>query len=380
MNKAFGLITGVILLLFLASCSSIIESEYRTVASHEEETPADESSDDYISVTSYSALKNAIIGMVRNSESKAVIRLENYDGDGETDIYNATYEVLNETALGAYVVKYFRCGAVSRFIGYDEVELSIAYKRTAEEISKIITATTADMAGQAIGTALENHETELALMISSQYVQESIVGETVDAYYVQNPLKLLLPPAYTTTLYPNTGSQQILEIRLTYPQSAEESASMLAELGARAEELAGAQNEDDVLQKVLGISRALADGTAYLDAEEANSTDEKPISAAAYGALVEGSASSEGFAMGLKAALDLMDIESYVVAGRLENVWHYWNIVAIDGAYYHIDLTMCKTEGFTEGFLKSDADMFARYWWDTGVYPTCEGGLVYGGG
>lgn len=379
MPKAIGLIVSVILMLLIfASCSSFIESDYISVAPHEEETSSDESSGDYISVKNYSALKNAIISMVKNGESSAIIRLENYDGDEETDIYQATYEIQNENALGAYVVKYFRFGGVSQVLGYYEFELNISYKRTAEEIDNIITATSADMVRQVIGTALKNRETNLALMISSQDVQESIVGETLESYYIQNPLNLLLPPAYTTALYPNTGSQQILEIYFTYSYTEEDSVSMLETLNNRAQELISV-NADSVARQVLGVSQSIVDSTTYLGEEEVwyNTSAEKPVTSTAYGALVNRSAVSEGFAMGFKAAMEQLGVNCSVVEGRLDSALHYWNIVEIDGAYYHIDLTMCKTEGFAYGFLKNDSDMFARYWWDTGAYSKCVGDLTY---
>lgn len=64
----------------------------------------------------------------------------------------------------------------------------------------------------------------------------------------------------------------------------------------------------------------------------------------AYGALILGKAACEGYAKATKLLLDMAGIECYVVNGTAINVGggresHMWNIVSIDGNYYHLDTT-----------------------------------------
>ncbi len=64
----------------------------------------------------------------------------------------------------------------------------------------------------------------------------------------------------------------------------------------------------------------------------------------AYGCLVRGYASCEGYAKAMKYLLDEMGIENHLALGSAENndnesVGHAWNTVKIDGNYYHIDAT-----------------------------------------
>ncbi|HOO25459.1 MAG TPA: transglutaminase-like domain-containing protein [Clostridiales bacterium] len=63
-----------------------------------------------------------------------------------------------------------------------------------------------------------------------------------------------------------------------------------------------------------------------------------------YGALVEGKAACEGYSKSAKMFLDLAGVESQVLTGNAKNAQggyepHMWNIVKIDGDYYHLDLT-----------------------------------------
>ena len=59
----------------------------------------------------------------------------------------------------------------------------------------------------------------------------------------------------------------------------------------------------------------------------------------AYGAMVEGVAVCEGYAEAFQYLLHRAGIFSYIVLGSSKGVGHAWNIVRIDGKYYHVDLT-----------------------------------------
>ena len=65
----------------------------------------------------------------------------------------------------------------------------------------------------------------------------------------------------------------------------------------------------------------------------------------AYGALVNGEAACEGYSKAAKYVFDKIGIESALVSGKAESDSnkgggdHMWNIVKINGNYYHLDLT-----------------------------------------
>ena len=84
-----------------------------------------------------------------------------------------------------------------------------------------------------------------------------------------------------------------------------------------------------------------------------------------YGALVEGKAVCEGYAEAYQYLLQLAGIQSFLAigsginpeTGSAEN--HEWNLVRIDGAYYHVDLTWDDQESqlFYAYFNKTDSLM-----------------------
>lgn len=104
--------------------------------------------------------------------------------------------------------------------------------------------------------------------------------------------------------------------------------------------------------------------------------DRPRVSYSGYGALKYHLAVCEGYAELTKIMLDIAGVESIVIAGIDEKsgVPHAWNLVKINGNYYHIDATWdatatIGTEGTKTYFLKSDNFMEKIRSWNTSKYP-----------
>lgn len=68
------------------------------------------------------------------------------------------------------------------------------------------------------------------------------------------------------------------------------------------------------------------------------------VSSSPYGCLVVGKASCEGYSKAIKRLLDRCGIENYFAMGETQDesdqyVGHLWNIVKINGEFYHLDAT-----------------------------------------
>lgn len=105
-----------------------------------------------------------------------------------------------------------------------------------------------------------------------------------------------------------------------------------------------------------------------------------------YGVLVNRVAVCDGFARTMQILLDMVGIESELVYGESygENGWygHAWNIVKIDGKYYHLDVTFdnidkdgrkVEKDSITHKYFNiSDRQISFDHRWDRSIYPACN--------
>ena len=118
----------------------------------------------------------------------------------------------------------------------------------------------------------------------------------------------------------------------------------------------------------LALHDALAARITYVDGTHAHN---------AYGALVLGEAVCEGYAEALQCLYHRVGIQSLLVLGNSVNPsttspeGHEWNMVRIDGKYYHVDLTW-NDQGSTlyhAYFNLTDARILEDYAIDPTAYP-----------
>lgn len=103
-----------------------------------------------------------------------------------------------------------------------------------------------------------------------------------------------------------------------------------------------------------------------------------------YGCLVLGVAVCEGYAKAMKLLCDLSGLECMLVMGKSTNNYadegHAWNIVKIDGEYYHVDVTNndpVTRDGSNiltyQYFNLPDSEMALYNSWSRADYPICTG-------
>jgi hypothetical protein len=103
-----------------------------------------------------------------------------------------------------------------------------------------------------------------------------------------------------------------------------------------------------------------------------------PESYSAYGTLVLGIGVCEGYAESMKLILDRLGTECLLVPGNSKGQNHVWNMVKIDGSYYHVDITWddpVSSDGtdllIYDYFNLTDSEMAKDHSWDTKAYPRC---------
>ncbi|MGE5677116.1 MAG: transglutaminase domain-containing protein [Pseudomonadota bacterium] len=181
----------------------------------------------------------------------------------------------------------------------------------------------------------------------------------------------------------------IMELELTYSYTPEKVAGMRKEADRAAEEIVGSVVSPVMsdYEKVLALHDYLIKNSRY-DVENANSDTVPAEEHEAYGVLVNGIGVCDSYAKAFKLLMDKAGVECLLVEGSstdasgqgTANLDHAWNIVSLDGEYYHIDTTWDDvaedrdSEDLVYHYLNlDDEDMLKTHQWDMENYPECLG-------
>ena len=365
MKRAAAWLAAIALALSLTGCASIFDAEYFSSSKYESE-PRETGSGGVVEIGSYLQLTLAINRLVSEHGESATLHFTAYDGDIAQDLAAACREVSTETALGNYAVDYISYD-LDRIVAYYEAEVYVFYKRSAEELDAIVSVNTPVGLYNTICGMLASLETRLVATLGAASIDEQAVLDYVEEAYFADPMACVEKPEATVSVYTGSGYQRIVELSVSYGAAAgalEYRREALGETAARL--LAGAVSENTAY-------RALQCANALVS--RCRSDEGAPDTL--WSAIMAGEASSEGMAVAYKALCDASGIECVVVAGRFDRAEHYWNIITVDGASYHVDVSRAGSLGFGSTFLMNDDQMWGSYWWDNQEYPVCDGPLSY---
>lgn len=363
---------ALVMAMLLCGCGSLLKKEYVTVVPHTEQYEAVEDTD-ILTVENFAGLKNAILSFVEAGMEYGVIRVSNYDGDVTEDVAAAAYEVARNDPLGAYAIDYLTHD-YSRIVSYYELHFYITYRRNMEDIQSIRRVYNDTEAREEIEKLLAEGADIAALRYS--YYTGTDFAELVGRILDQEPELDLGSPQVTVGLYPDSGVQRIAELQFDYDIPHDELMEARQKLTSRIQEIADSISDSAADElKAYRLFRRLTGSARVIDPYIEDADTDGTFSETAYGALVQGEASSRGFAMAYLALCKSMKLECQLVCGRRNGYEHYWNIIRLGESYYHVD-TCSAAEYAYGGFLLKDEDM-ANYRWDREQYPVCNGELTY---
>lgn len=149
--------------------------------------------------------------------------------------------------------------------------------------------------------------------------------------YDNNDLFFLKPTCSISSIGPKTY------FKPEYLLSKEEYAKRMIEVEKAKENIVSKITTDDEYEIELFIHEEILKNCKY---EE----NDNPDSSSIYGCLVLGKASCEGYSRAIKSLLDEYDIENFFALGQTiespnPDIGHMWNIVRINGNFYHLDST-----------------------------------------
>jgi hypothetical protein len=363
-------------LTFLCGCDNILEDDILNVTAHQE--PVATPSDSIIEAGTFDELKTDILGFVAAYENTGEIRVDiSYDGDIRDDVNLACGQIMNEDPLGAYAVSEIT-GSSTKIVSYYQVEISIAYRVTEEEFDSIIPISSIRYMQSDLEDKLYEYAPSMVVQTKGITLTNDDAIRYVKEIYYDNPMHIVMMPVTSVEFFPDSGPDQIIVFTFGYTKYEANTLKVMEKsLQKSVQNIAESVSGDDAMI-LLDFCRHLTDTVEY-DTYTAASGEygDQYIAATAYGALLNRSAVSEGYAMAYKALCDELGINCYVVLGEYDGKPHAWNIVELNGDFYHIDVSMCDTNGLSTSFLLSDTAMAETYKWDETKYKSCDGPLTY---
>lgn len=367
MRRAALALVCAALLLLLCGCGSLFEKEYVAISEYSPPTAAENNAEERITVRSMNELKKALISMVYDGSAGGSIAFDpNYEGNPPEDMESACWQVRTQDALCAYCVRDMSY-KVEKIVNYYESSVSIDYTSYAAELSSIVQLPYAVGLQDYLSTAMEESRSRLTILVNASSYSVENVRSLAQDIYRKNPTICVREPRLSVNMYSGAGRQRLYEINFGYGLAEDEVIRCKAQLkNLDVMRNLNAYALDDV-HRAFAACRYLVSNTAY--------SENAPASC--YDALILGETNSEGLALAYVELCHQMELDCRIVYGQYGGVNHCWNIIRLDGAYYHIDVSRCYDEQFEDGFLRSDESMWNDYRWSISSYPACAGELSY---
>lgn len=350
----------------LCGCSGMYNKEYVSVRDYVPTAQESYEKQDRINVRNFTGLKQALLSFAYAGENEGRIVFDpTYEGDLLEDLASACWQVRTQDALCAYCVENIAY-ELTKIVTTNEATIYISYSSFCESADSIIHLPFSYGVESALKEKLEKRERKLVVLVSnSSYSAEDIEGLLIKIYR-ENPTVVPREPKATVNMYSGTGSQRLYEVSINYGLTSQELEQRMAALSAvdafSGLDIAAMSDE----QKVAAACRYLMDNCRISESAGDNT---------AYAALVNGQANSEGIAFAYAELCRQLELECSIVYGQLFWQDHCWNIVKVDGSYYHADISACVKSGAEESFLINDENFWGNYRWDVASYPKCTGTL-----
>lgn len=307
---------------------------------------------------------------------------------GEDRLFNKTRLTKNDGVGIIYTVLYATCADGMTLIekltdsGHVPLEKAIAYniiryvntdkiELVRTQSNKIKRPTVYDQIYYEIYEALINAQPEITLPSASADFSAQEVFQIIEKCLLENPDILY----YSGCTYSTDGT-----IFFRYHMDVQSTKEHYRKLKLKIEEIIKQTVNPDMTEyeKEKALHDYIVNNCDY-DKSGYEQTNISPSSFNAFGALCQGTAVCEGYAEATKLLLNRAGIDCSIVIGTSRGESHAWNIVKIDGDYYHLDTTY-NDPVFSNGksslvyhyFNLTDDEIGADHQWNKNDYPECN--------
>ena len=367
MKRLLCLLLVLALVPALCGCGSVFNKEYVVIGDYTPAVPAQGTEEGRITVGNFDALCAALLGLVSDGVTESSIAFDaDYEGEISEDMAGACWQVRTQDALCAYCVENISYD-LAKIVNYMEARVTLRYSEAVCPPTEVLRRPYSSGIDELVRAMLaEGRRQEAVLIDRSVYTAEGM-EELIAGVYRAEPQLAPKEPGIGVMMLSGSDMQRLYEIDLDYGMDEDERVRRLAELDALdpfAELDAAALDE---AHRALAAIEWLSAHCVY-DPEGANDL---------YSALIGGRADEEGMAFALVRLCALLGLECRMVYGQRSWEDYCWNIVQVDGEYYHIDPAVCAAGDLDNGFLLRDERMWEQCRWDVSAYPVCGGELSW---
>ena len=344
------------LCLLLTGCAMGFEGDYLWQQSHP--MPDSTEGGQNISVSDYASLYDALRQAVEAGLPQVTISVALYDRDAvASDMAHAVTQLRRFNPIAAYAVQdiQWKLGSIG---GEQVLVAQMAYSCDQAHIRRIKAVDNNEQAMEAIASALCGFESGIVLRIRSY--QEADFLQLVADYAAENPHLVMEVPEVSASIYPEKGNDRLVELKFSYLTSRDILRTMQQQVATVVDAAVDMVSlTQDTRGKYTQMYALLVERLDY-----SLETSLTP----AYSLLLYGVGDSKAFATVYAAMCHQAGLECLTVVGTFNSEARYWNIVQIDGVYYHVDLLRSKEEG---QFRDMTDEEMEGYVWYFPAYPTC---------
>ena len=304
-------------------------------------------------VRNYAELRGALIGMIDSGAERALFSLAEYPREEvPEDLQRAVAYAREIYPVGAYAVESIDYN-FGTGLGASALSVDITYRRSRAKIESIRTVRWISGAKKEVEDALDQIADSLVLQIAGY--QETDFGAIILDYARHNPDRVMEVPGVSVRIFPDRGETRVVELSFHYRTDRNELRAMREQV------------EPVFSSAALYVTGTAGEQTKFSQLhaflmERMDYTIESTITPA-YSLLCQGVGDSRAFAQIYAAMCSRIGLEARVVSGKCGGELRWWNLVRIDGRWYHLDLLADQ-----QFVLLTDGQM-GEYEWDREAYP-----------
>ena len=349
MKRICYVLVAAILCTMLGGCGFWMDGEYVSVKPHMEQTF--QSDEEVIEVSTFMQMRDALCELVNTGTESGIISASSFnEGTMHYYVETAIDYVENKTPIGAYAVDKITY-EIGTNRGVSVIAFTIHYRHNRSEILRIQMADGMEEAAELIADSLDNCDGSVLLYIDN-FASVDFEQVVVD-YAYENPDMVMEIPSVKTAVYPQEGTQRLVELSFTYQTNRDRLRQMQEQV---ASVFTSAELYVKESAQVLDVYSRL-----YSFLMERNDYTIQTSITPAYSLLHHGVGDSRAFANVYAAMCRKAELDCSVITGTKEGDPWCWNLVRFRGEYYHVDILSGTFQ------MLSNAEM-TGYVWDYSAY------------